>query len=125
MIKVVCKGNYNKANKFFSNLQKASEMKGLDKYGQEGVEALATATPKESGLTAESWTYRIERSDGSISIYWENTNVNQGVNIAIILQYGHGTGTGGYVQGVDYINPALTPIFERIADEAWKEVSRA
>ena len=125
MIKVVCKGDYKKADRYFSKLRKAAEMKELDKYGQEGVEALATATPKESGLTAESWSYRIERSDGAISIYWENTNVNQGVNIAIILQYGHGTGTGGYVQGVDYINPALTPIFERIADEAWKEVSRA
>lgn len=124
MVKVVCKGDFKKTYKYFSKLREANQMKILDKYGREGVSALASATPRNSGETANSWTYSIERSDGSATIYFENTNVNQGVNIALILQYGHGTGTGGYVQGIDYINPALEPVFEKMADEAWREVTK-
>ena len=125
MVKVVCKGDYSKAFKLFSRLHEAAKIKALEKYGQMGCEALRDATPSRSGKTADSWTYRVERSAGSAAIYWENTNVNKGVNIAVIIQYGHGTGTGGYVQGIDYINPAITPVFEKIADEAWREVTQA
>lgn len=125
MIKVVCKGDYSKAFKYFSKLREAAQVRVLEKYGREGVEALRSATPKRSGKTADSWTFTVERTDGSAAIYWENSNTNKGVNIAVILQYGHGTGTGGYVQGIDYINPSLKPIFEKIADDAWREVTEA
>lgn len=97
----------------------------LQKYGSKGVTALSSATPVDSGLTANSWTYVVEVRGESATIHWMNTNVNKGVNIAVILQYGHGTGTGGYVQGRDYINPAMRPIFDQIAEEAWKEVVNA
>jgi hypothetical protein len=95
----------------------------LDRYGAEGVAALAAATPEDSGETANSWTYEILKEQGSYSIIWGNTHVNRGRQIAVLIQYGHGTGTGGYVEGKDYMNPALRPIFDRIADEAWKEVT--
>lgn len=97
----------------------------LQKYGQQGVAALSAATPVESGTTANSWSYEIKTSGQSATIYWSNSNVNKGVNIAVILQFGHGTGTGGYVQGRDYINPAMRPIFDKIAEEAWMEVVKA
>lgn len=96
----------------------------LNKCGQEGVHALASATPVESGETANSWYYEVECSKTSSTITFLNSHVNKGVPIAIILQYGHGTGTGGWVQGRDYINPAIQPIFDRIADEAWREVTK-
>jgi len=96
----------------------------FDKYGREGVAALASATPIESGETANSWYYEIEHSRGVITITFANSHINKGVPIAIILQYGHGTGTGGWVQGRDYINPAIQPIFDKIANEAWKEVTK-
>ena len=96
----------------------------LDKYGREGVNALSSATPVESGVTAASWYYEIEHSSGSAAIQFYNSNVNKGVPIAIILQYGHGTGTGGWVQGRDYINPAIQPLFDKMAEEVWKEVTR-
>lgn len=94
----------------------------LEKYGQMGVEALRSATPIDSGKTAESWGYEISVRKEGATINWTNTNQNKGVYIAVILQYGHGTGTGGYVQGVDYINPAIRPVFDKIAEEAWMEV---
>ena len=94
----------------------------LEKYGQMGVEALRSATPIDSGKTAESWGYEISVGKEGATIYWTNTNQNKGVYIAVILQYGHGTGTGGYVQGIDYINPAIRPVFDKIAEEAWMEV---
>lgn len=97
----------------------------LEKYGSKGVSALSSATPIDSGLTASSWTYVVEVKGESATIHWMNTNSNKGVNIAVILQYGHGTGTGGYVQGRDYINPAMRPIFDQIAEEAWREVVNA
>lgn len=97
----------------------------LQKYGSKGVAALAASTPVDTGKTAGSWTYSISVSGESATIYWENSNTNKGVNIAVILQYGHGTGTGGYVQGRDYINPAMRPIFDQIANEAWMEVVNA
>ena len=92
-------------------------------YGQRGVNALAAATPKDTGLTAASWYYEVERTDNDLAIYWKNSNTNNGVNIAVILQYGHGTNGGGYVRGIDYINPALRPIFEEIANDVWEEVT--
>ena len=95
----------------------------LSKYGEQGVRALASATPVESGETAAAWGFEIEHNGDQWSIHWTNDHINQGVNIAVILQYGHGTGTGGYVAGRDYINPVLAPIFEQIANDAWKEVT--
>ena len=96
----------------------------LDKYGREGVAALASATPIDSGETANSWFYEISHDNGSATIAFCNSHINQGVPIAIILQYGHGTGTGGWVEGRDYINPAIQPIFDKIVEEAWREVTK-
>lgn len=117
------RGNFNKVKKFLNKIQGLDYLNMLDKYGQMGVQALAEATPKDSGVTAQSWTYEIERTTDRTTISWLNTNENNGVNIAVILQYGHGTGTGGYVQGRDYINPAMRPVFDEIAEKAWKEVT--
>lgn len=122
MIKIKHKGNFNHIERFFRLAPKAVAHEILNKYGREGVEALASATPIESGETAVSWDYEIVSNGSGYSIYWTNSNINKGVNIAIILQYGHGTGTGGYVSGIDYINPAIAPIFERFAEMAWREV---
>lgn len=118
------KGDFTKTTKFLGNAQKGNYLKILDKYGREGVAALASATPVDSGITAASWYYTIERGSGTTRIVFGNANVNDGVPIAIILQYGHGTGTGGWVQGRDYINPAIQPIFDKIAENAWREVTR-
>lgn len=96
----------------------------LDKYGKMGVEALSSATPVDSGLTASSWYYEIQNDGNSASIEFHNSHINKGVPIAIILQYGHGTGTGGWVEGRDYINPAIQPIFDQLAEEVWKEATR-
>lgn len=122
VISFSCSGNFEKTNKFFHKVLEKHYMRKLARYGQRGVDALSAATPEDSGKTADSWSYEIAESDGSLSIYWRNSNVNDGVNIAIILQYGHGTRNGGYVEGRDYINPAIRPVFEQMADEAWKEV---
>lgn len=115
---------FEKLEKRLKKAQKTDFSVILRRYGDEGVKALSEATPKESGETASSWDYRIVKSGHSSSIVWTNSNTNDGVNIAIILQYGHGTGTGGYVSGVDYINPALKPVFEKIAEDAWKELTK-
>lgn len=123
MIRFKHKGDFGHTENFFQKVLKRSHLDTLKKYGQAGVEALASATPKDSGETANSWSYEIVENNGGYAIYWNNTNINEGVNIAVILQYGHGTGTGGYVQGQDYINPAIRPIFDQIADEAWREVT--
>ena len=119
------KGDFKKTDRFFERLSKFEISRILDKYGAAGVEALSSATPRDSGRTAGSWNYEVERNRGGYAIYWSNSNMNQGVNIALILQLGHGTGTGGYVQGIDYINPALKPVFDALADEAWQEVTKA
>ncbi len=123
MISFRHKGDFSKTFQYFGKAKKAGQLNGLEKYGQEGVAALASATPVDSGLTANSWSYEIERQNGGVTISFQNSNVNKGVPIAIILQYGHGTGTGGWVQGRDYINPAIQPIFDKIAENAWKEVT--
>ena len=124
MIRFKHKGDFSKTIKFFNRAVDATKLKNLDAYGKKGVDALAAATPKDSGNTSESWRYEIEQTDGSVSIRWYNTNENKGVNIAIILQYGHGTRNGGYVKGRDYINPAIQPIFDEITESAWKEITK-
>lgn len=118
------KGDFSKLNRYFERIKEVIKIGELDKYGREGVAALASATPKDTGKTAESWYYEINRQNGSVSIDFFNSNVNKGVPIAIILQYGHGTRTGGWVEGRDYINPSIQPIFDRLANDAWKEVTR-
>ena len=125
MSKWKVRGNYNSLRKFLNRITDKNYLNILDQYGQEGVEALRAATPKDTGLTASSWEYEIVHTEDTTRISWYNTNVNDGVPIAIILQYGHGTGTGGFVQGIDYINPAMKPIFEKISNEVWKEVTRS
>lgn len=123
MIHIKQRGGFDKTEKFLKKSFGRNYINVLEKFGQQGVAALSAATPVESGLTAISWSYEIIQNDSSISIVWKNSNVNKGVNIAIILQYGHGTRNGGFVSGRDYINPALKPIFDKMADAAWKEVT--
>lgn len=123
MIEFKHSGNFNNFQKFLLKASRNNHMLVLEKYGQLGVEALSAATPLESGETASSWSFEIERGTNQTAIRWINSNTNQGVNIAIILQYGHGTNGGGYVEGIDYINPAMKPIFDSMADELWKEVA--
>lgn len=124
MISFRHKGDFSKVTRYFEKLKENAKLSVLDKYGREGVAALMSATPVESGLTAKSWGYEIENTSGSAKITFTNSNINKGVPIAIILQYGHGTGTGGWVQGRDYINPAIQPIFDKMAEEAWREVTK-
>lgn len=116
------KGDWKKSRKFLKRCSNLNLDELLDRYGQEGVEALAKATPKDTGKTAASWGYTVTKGKERIAITWRNSNIVDGVPIAVILQYGHGTRNGGYVEGVDYINPAMRPIFERIAAWAWGEV---
>lgn len=123
MIEFRNKGNFDKTFAFLKRNRKLTLSK-LEQYGQEGVNALREATPKDTGLTADSWYYQITESDGRLAIQWLNSYVNENVNVAIILQYGHGTGTGGYVVGIDYINPALKPVFDNIAKGVWEEVTK-
>ena len=124
MIEFRQKGDFSKLTRYLERVKEVSKISTLDKYGQAGVAALASATPVDSGLTASSWYYEIEHQNGSTSITFNNSNINKGVPIAIILQYGHGTRNGGWVQGRDYINPAIQPIFDKIAEDAWKEVTK-
>lgn len=123
MIKYVVKGDFGKTESFLNKLKQIRFSSRMDKYGKAGVRALASATPRDTGKTADSWDYEIEEEPGRTTITWFNSNVQNGVNIALILQYGHGTRTGGYVQGRDYINPALQSVFDEMADAAWKEVT--
>ena len=122
MITFSQKGDFSKLDQFFDRALHLTRYAKLDAFGKEGVEALRAATPVYSCKTRDSWSYRISYDRSSCSITFENSNVNQGVPIAIILQYGHGLRNGGYVQGRDYINPAIQPVFDRMADNAWKEV---
>ena len=116
-------GSTNRTKSFLQKMQRQQDLFGsLGSIAQRGVSALEAATPRDTGLTASSWTYEIEVKNGRVSIYWVNTNVNGQAHVAILLQYGHGTGTGGYVQGRDYINPAMKPIFDSIANDVWEKV---
>lgn len=123
MIRIKHHGSFQNTERLFTKSAAINLTNLLTLYGQAGVEALSAATPKDSGETAGSWSYEIVQKPTGVAIVWSNSNMNDGANIAVLLQYGHGTRNGGYVQGVDYINPALKPIFERIANEAWKEVT--
>lgn len=123
MIRFEQKGNFSKTEKLLKKSLGRDYRKVLDQYAQKGVQYLADATPIKSGETAASWSYEIIQNDSRISIIWKNSHINKGVNIAVILQYGHATRHGGYVRGVDYINPALRPIFDQLAEAAWKEVT--
>lgn len=116
-------GDFKKTSRYLRKVQHTSLTTELRRYAQEGVDALSRATPVDSGETAASWYYEIRRTPGSIKIEWKNSNIVNGVPIAIILQYGHATGNGGYVQGRDYINPAIQPVFDRISESIWKELS--
>lgn len=118
------RGNLNRSSHFLEGLKRIAIRAILDKYGREGVSALAEATPVDTGVTSRSWDYEIAVDSNGYSLSWTNSNVNNGVSIAILLQYGHGTGSGGYVQGRDYINPAVAPIIDQIAERIGKEVSR-
>ena len=123
MISIESKGSFKNVEDFLTRMTKRDVFAVLGKYGKEGVDALSHATPSASGLTASSWSYEIVRDRNSYSIIWSNSNVVDGTPVVILLQFGHGTGTGGYVQGQDFINPALRPIFDRIAADVWKEVT--
>lgn len=124
MISFRQKGDFSKLTRFLERMKEGIRLGELDKYGREGVAALSSATPVESGLTASSWYYEITNKKSQARITFYNSNVQNGVPIAIIIQYGHGTGTGGWVEGRDYINPAVRPVFDKIADAAWKEVTK-
>ena len=125
MISFRQKGDFSKLTRYLERVKEVAHLGDLDKYGRAGVEALASATPVDSGLTASSWYYEIKNQNGIATITFCNSNMNEGVPIAIILQYGHGTNNGGWVEGRDYINPAIRPIFDKIANDAWREVTKS
>lgn len=122
MIEVKSSGSFKKTEKFLRSMQSGDVYDILNQYGQEGLDALSAATPSDTGLTALSWTYEVVRENHDYSIVFSNNNIIEGMPLAIMLQYGHGTGTGGWVQGIDYINPALKPLFEKIANDVWEKV---
>lgn len=122
MITVDITGNFDNTERLIRKARTSEWQKVLGPYVQKGVDALRMATPVRSGATAASWYGEVHKTSNGCQIVWSNSNSNNGVNIAVLLEYGHGTGTGGYVQGIDYINPALRPIFQEIADNAWKEL---
>lgn len=126
MIRVKQKGDFGNTTRYLQRVKKSAKVLDLAKFGVEGVNALKAATPVDTGLTANSWYYKIEEdTKGIYKISFCNSNINKGVNIAIILQYGHGTRNGGWIEGRDYINPAIQPIFDKIVDSAWKEVTKS
>lgn len=124
-VKIEVSGGFTKTERFLNRMKRREYLNVLDEFGRDGVQALRNATPVDSGATAEAWDYEIKCTRNYTEIVWTNSNINDGVPIAVILQYGHGTGTGGYVQGRDYINPAIRPIFDKIAEKAWKVVTSA
>ena len=124
IIRFTHKGDFSKTTNFLGRAKKAVRYSDLEKYAKKGVEALVSATPTESGLTASSWQYEIVNKNGSVTINFINTNVNKGVPIAIIIQYGHATGNGGWVEGRDYINPTIQPIFDEMVNDIWREVTK-
>nr|DAT69334.1 MAG TPA: type I neck protein [Caudoviricetes sp.] len=124
MISIRSKGSFSRSRRLLKKMSQAEIEKALAAYGERGVALLSSATPIRSGLTANSWSYEIENSGGSARIVWTNSNiVGEKYNLAVLIQYGHGTGTGGYVTGIDYINPTLRPLFEEMANSIWKEVT--
>lgn len=125
MITINHYGDFKKLTNFLEKMKRMFDVSMLDKYGREGVAALSAATPVDSGKTASSWTYEIKDIKDGVALTFNNTNIQNGVSIAIILQYGHGTRNGGWIEGRDYINPAIQPVFDELANEAWKEVIRS
>lgn len=125
MISFSLSGSTDNTRKFLERMKAPDLFSGLERLAQLGVSALQANTPKESGLTAASWDYEIEVKNGKTTIWWINKHIEDGVNIAVILQYGHGTGTGGYIAGRDYINPSIKPIFDEISNQVWKKVTSA
>lgn len=124
MITIKVNGDFSKTNSFLEKSLELLNLGYLDRYGERGVQALASVTPVDTGKTAQSWYYEIRRNQNAVSIIWKNSNVNEGIPIAILLQYGHGTRNGGYVKGRDYINPAIRPIFDDLANELGKEMAK-
>ena len=125
MVRFTHRGNFNNTKKFLEAMKQQKQFQRLEELAQQGVDALASATPVRTGLTADSWSYEIQFTDRSVRIDWINDNNNKGFNVALGIQYGHGTGTGGYVQGIDYINPAIQPTFDAILNQVWLEVVNA
>lgn len=123
MISATSTGDFKKTTKFLELMKSGKIFANLDRYGRQGVDALSRSTPIDTGATAHSWVYTVEHSAGMYAINWSNTHKHNGVNIAVIVQYGHGTGTGGYVQGRDYINPAMRPVFDNILTDIWRQVT--
>lgn len=124
MIEFRQKGEFSKVTRWLERAKESVYLGVLNKYGREGVAALSAATPVDTGNTASSWSYTIENKNGTATLSFKNSNIQNGVPIAIILQYGHGTRNGGWVEGKDYINPAIRPIFDKIVEEAWREVTK-
>ena len=124
MITIESQGEWKLTRNWFDRMTKLDLALIMNQFGKEGVSALAAATPSRSGLTSKSWNYEVTRKGNNWKITWTNSNVNKGANIAVLIQYGHGTRNGGYVVGRDYINPAIRPIFDKIAEKAWKEVTK-
>lgn len=124
MITIESEGEWKMTRNWFDRMTKLDLALIMNQFGKEGVSALASATPSKSGLTAKSWDYEVTRKGNNWKITWSNSNVNKGANIAVLIQYGHGTRNGGYVVGRDYINPAIRPVFDKIAKQAWKEVTK-
>ena len=118
------RGSIKNTMNFLNRILSRSYLQKLEQYGQMGVDALAAATPRRTGKTAASWGYEIELNDQNTKLTWTNSNVVDGVNVVVLIRYGHGTGTGGYVQGIDFIEPAMKPLFQGFADDIWKEVMR-
>lgn len=125
MIGFKSRGDFKNTERFLKEMQKNRMFENLNGLAKQGVDALASATPRDSGLAAESWDYEIVQSRGGVRISWLNNDVENGFPVAVMIQYGHGTGTGGWVEGYDYINPAIRPIFDEIADKVWKAVTSA
>lgn len=123
ILTITSTGNFNKTERYLKRVKNKNYLEILQSYGEKGVQALQDATPKRTGRTAASWTYTIEKTRDGYTISWLNSNTNKGISIALLNQYGHATRDGGWVQGVDYINPAIRPIFEQMADDMWREVS--
>lgn len=123
MFRFSSKGEWKVTTNFLNKMKHIFVEGTFDKYGRIGVIALESATPKETGATANAWSYKVERGNNEVSIIWENTHEPNGFPVAVMLQFGHGTGTGGYVRGIDYINPAMRPVFEKIAEDLWREVT--
>lgn len=123
MFSLESRGDFRKTEKYLNKLLTVTDNFSFDRYGQMGVNALASATPRDSNTAAESWYYEVVQKAGKVELIWKNRNIENGFKVVIGIQYGHGTGTGGWVQGIDFINPALKPIFQKIADDLWKAVT--